>query len=87
MAEPKLLMPPNSDYCYGCGNIVYLNSHPFCPHEQWGVKPGPFVPYVDHFISQDVSGVLITSHRQRMQVLKANNLDFKDRTGKPGCEV
>ena len=76
------------DTCEKCGKDVRIGDFPFCPHEQ--VSPHyhtVFIPYVDHFGSSKPEGHLVTSHRDRMKMLKANNLDFKSRTGMPGCEV
>jgi hypothetical protein len=74
--------------CDECGHEIEFGEFPFCPHGKVDNHfHTVFVPYVDHFISQEPGGTLVTSHHQRMKLLKANNLDFKDRTGKPGCEV
>ena len=74
--------------CEKCGKDIEIGDFPFCPHGK--VERGfhtVFVPYVDHYISAKPEGELVTSNRQRNQLLKANNLDYRDRTGKPGCEV
>ena len=75
-------------HCDTCGHEIEHGEFPFCPHGRVDkYYHTPFVAYVDHAISPKPEGELVTSHRQRMKLLKANNLDFKDRTGKPGCEV
>lgn len=74
--------------CDKCGKQVEIGDFPFCPHGKVSNHfHTVFVPYIDHNISPKPEGELVTSHHHRMQLLKANNLDFADRTGKPGCEV
>lgn len=72
--------------CEKCGRSVNVGDWPFCPHGQVPIsspmRNNPFVPYFD-----DGLGEMVHSHSERTKMLRDSNLVYRDRTGKPGCEV
>lgn len=71
-------------YCIGY-SVACKDGHARLDHDH-----RPFVAYWDEHVqeSNDPRGTLVTSHYQRMQLLKRNKSDFRGRrVGDPGCQV
>lgn len=83
--------------CDSCGKEYSVGEWPFCPHGQPSYYFAHFTPYVDeNIVSEDhkyydknLGGVLISSERQREQIMKEEGLELgaHRKVGMPGCVI
>ena len=77
--------------CDNCGKAYGIADWPYCPHESTGgvVHMGeePMEAYVDHNITAEPEGKLITTRGERRRIMDENALEYRRKPPKPGARL